>query len=166
MILVSDPKTTFGLLRKPLNHLTLRTYAQGRKLYSPIEHVLLLKYVRTQYIARYIIPLYRNSLTLITLVILEILWTRISIITFETNPYTLLYIQIGFIKKYLYFFFSKVKASFSRVFVGVSVALRETIFLGNVCVSIWCRYIHFYEVYTYIGCTKSSMVSAMVIAIS
>lgn len=53
MILVSDPKTTFGLLRKPLNHLTLRTYAQDRKLYSHVEYVLLLKYVQTQYITRY-----------------------------------------------------------------------------------------------------------------
>ena len=53
MILVSDPKTTFGLLRKPLNHLTLRTNAQNRKPWSHIIYLLLLlKYVESQFVIR------------------------------------------------------------------------------------------------------------------
>ena len=53
MVLVSDPKTTFGLLRKPLNHLTLRTNAQNRKPWSHIIYLqLLLKYVERQFVIR------------------------------------------------------------------------------------------------------------------
>ena len=41
------------------------------------------------------------------------------------------------------------KLCYFRVLVGGRKHCVEGPFLGNVCVSIWRRYIHFYEVYTY-----------------